>query len=140
MKEYKFKSLSEMMDMVKELGYKETDDPAAVYEITGTPLESIWPSEGVEYNDGHHWPGTYRALGFGPNRSTPWGYLPLHIILLREDIAARLEVGSKPSKEEQTPMKPKINLFPPGWKPAPGFEDPREPSDRSDRAKHYWEK
>ena len=140
-KQYKFKTVGEMYDMVKDMGHDlEKEDPQPIYNISRTPIESIWPGE-LDYADDPFKTARYQSIGFGPDVSTPWGPLPHVIMLLRKDIAEKLEVGYKePPIAAPVVAEKKFTLFPPGWKPAPGFVDPREEKDRPDRVKHYWEK
>ena len=139
-KQYKFKTVGEMEDMVKAMGHDlEKEDPQPLYNISRTPIESIWPGE-LDYADEPFKKGRYQSIGFGPDVNTPWGSLPRVIILLRKDIAEKLEVGYKEPPKAPVVDEKKFTLFPPGWKPAPGFTDPREEKDRPDRVKHYWEK
>lgn len=58
--------------------------------------------------------------------STPRGDRCHTILLLRKDIAEKLEVGHQESPKGTIASKKKFTLFPPGWKPAPGFTDLRE--------------
>lgn len=139
-KQYKFKTVGELEEMVKALGHDlEKEDPQPIYNISRTPIESIWPGE-LDYADDPFKKARYQSIGFGPDVSTPWGPLPRVIILLRKDIAEKLEVGYKEPPKTPVVSVKKFTLFPPGWKPAPGFTDPREEKDIPDRVKHYWEK
>lgn len=139
-KQYKFKTVGELEEMVKALGHDlEKEDPQPIYNISRTPIESIWPGE-LDYADEPFKKARYQSIGFGPDVSTPWGPLPRVIILLRKDIAEKLEVGYKEPPKGPIVSEKKFTLFHPGWKPAPGFTDPREEKDRPDHVKHYWEK
>ena len=119
----KFETNIELFDLLKKL---VPDDPDALVDITGTPAESIWPAD-ISYNGEN-----CVSLAFGPSeRTTPWGYMPMKIYFLKakyaglvfdeEALMKDLEKRSAPKKEEK-----KFTLFPPGWKPAPGFTDPRK--------------
>lgn len=39
--DYKFETLSEMIEMIESLGYTEKDTPAVVVNISRTPFESL---------------------------------------------------------------------------------------------------
>ena len=128
--EYKFSNLQELHDMIKDLGY-DVDSKEFIREnvvnITGTPFESVWGAGEITYGSP---PTKFVVLGFGPDRNTPWGSLPGKILLLRKDIADQLVVKDS---EKPKPKTAADKLYPPGWKPRPGYTDPREPE-------HYWEK
>lgn len=139
-KQYKFKTVGEMYDMVKAMGHDlEKEDPKPIYNISRTPIESIWPEE-IDYADEPFKHARYQSLGFGSDVNTPWGPLPRVIMLLRKDIAEKLEVSYKEPPKASVAAKKKFTLFPPGWKPAPGFKDPREEKDRPGHVKRYLEK
>lgn len=75
-KQYKFKSVGELEEMVKGLGHDlEKEDPKPLYNISRTPIESIWPGE-IDYADEPFKTACYQSLGFGPDVNTPWGPLP----------------------------------------------------------------
>lgn len=125
MAKYKFTNLWELIDQIKALGYnpesKEKKDQVLV-DISGTPLESLFGAGDVNYGDP---PQKFVVFGFGGDRMTPWGPLPQRIILVRKDVVKQLEVD-KPSTPTPAASVKKSSLFPPGWKPAPGFTDPRK--------------
>lgn len=114
---YLFKNLRDLLDMVQKI----SSDQDILWDITGTPLESIWPSD-IKYNGVDCF-----SLAFGEERMTPWGPLPGRILLVDKRFQKNFlkNPDTIPNFDEPKPKKEKINLFPEGWKPAPGFTDPR---------------
>lgn len=122
---YKFNTPAEMWEMVEKLGYDLKEQPYPIVNISRTPLETLWPSKGVRYGEGDGPKATYVTVAFGADVNTPSGPLPAVICLLRDDVEVKLrKVWDEIKKDLNT--KKEFNLFPPGWKPAPGFEDPRK--------------
>lgn len=132
---YKFNSPAELMDMIKELGYDPDQQPRPVIDISRTPFETLWPTHSIEHSEGNGPKAEYTSVAFGDDVPTPWGPLPRVILLLRKDVEAKLLKDGIQTPDRQapaslakpwTPPKKKFDLFPPGWKPAPGFTDPRK--------------
>lgn len=128
---YTFNSPAELIEQIEALGYADPQDNKIVVDISRTPLESIWPSKDVNYDNP---PQSYESVGFGGNVSTPWGALPEVIVLVRKDVANQLKKNPPKPEDTRLPWEPEqvvkihksSSLFPPGWKPAPGFTDPRK--------------
>lgn len=128
---YTFNSPAELIEQIEALGHADPQDNEIVVDISRTPLESIWPSKDVNYGDP---PQSYESVGFGGNVSTPWGELPEVIVLVRKDVANQLKKNPPKPEDIRLPWNPEqavkihkpSSLFPPGWKPAPGFTDPRK--------------
>lgn len=116
---------AELVASIEALGYKDPLDNMIIVDISRTPLESIWPSQDVDYGDP---PQKYMSVAYGNNVSTPWGPLPELILLVRKDVMSKLKTDHVKDTTQLTEScnKHKISLFPPGWKPAPGFTDPRK--------------
>ena len=123
---YKFDSPAELMSMVKDLGYDLDQKPRPVVDISRTPLETLWPTKCISHSEDGGPSADYAAVAFGPDVNTPWGPLPAVIVLLRKDVEAKLFKDAMVTADTTVKPKPKLDLFPPGWKPAPGFEDPRK--------------
>ena len=121
----KFGTPAELVESIEALGYKDPLDNMIIVDISRTPLESIWPSQDVDYGDP---PQKYMSVAYGNNVLTPWGPLPELILLVRKDVMSKLKTDHVKDTTQLTENgnKHKISLFPPGWKPAPGFTDPRK--------------
>ena len=121
---YVFNTPSEMQKKIDELGLKHDipDANSIVVEISRTPFESLCWEKEVEYGTP---PQKYKPVCFGEDVPTPWGPLPAKIYLVRMDVIKQLRKTPE-QIEQDLGLKKRINLFPPGWKPAPGFEDPRK--------------
>ena len=91
---YKFKTTTELYDLLEKMGHSPNEEPVPVYNISRTPLESIWPAT-VTYKEGGHQQAEYQSLGFGDDVNTPNGPLPEVILLLRLDIAEKLELKTQ---------------------------------------------
>ena len=120
MKKYPFKDLSELHDKIVEAGF-DPNDHEIVVNISRTPLESMYPEE-VSYGNPAR---KYTSLGFGSDVDTPWGPLPEIVLLLRSDVLEKIIESSPIESSPKVEPKKKVDLFPPGWKPRPGFTDPR---------------
>ena len=125
---YTFNTPAELIEQIEALGYADPEDNKIVVNISRTPLESVWPSKDVNYGNPSK---PYESVGFGGNVSTPWGALPEVIVLVRKDVANQLrKYPLKPrlpwEPEQAVKIHKPSSLFPPGWKPAPGFTDPRK--------------
>jgi hypothetical protein len=120
--DYKFETLSEMIEMIESLGYTEKDTPAVVVNIARTPFESLWGASEVNYGNP---PTKYTCHGFGPVRYHIGGELPEYVILVRKDVSDKLRKDHSESGLATSVDKPKDKqpLIPKNWKPAPGFED-----------------
>jgi hypothetical protein len=120
--DYKFETLSEMIEMIESLGYTEKDTPAVVVNISRTPFESLWGASEVNYGNP---PTKYTCHGFGPVRYHIGGELPEYVILVRKDVSDKLRKDHSESGLATAVDKPKDKqpLIPKNWKPAPGFED-----------------
>lgn len=116
---------ADLVASIEALGYKDPLNNLIIVDISRTPLESIWPSDDVDYGDP---PQKYMSVAYGDNVSTPWGPLPELILLVRKDVMSKLRTDHVKDTIQRTESgnKHKISLFPPGWKPAPGFTDPRK--------------
>ena len=119
MKNCPFNNLKELHDKIVEAGFDPNDEDVVV-NISRTPLESIFPGK-ANYGDQAK---EYDSFGFGPMVGTPWGPLPEIILLVRSDVIAKIS-GATPEKPKEAKKPKTSSLFPPGWKPAPGFTDPR---------------
>ena len=84
-KKYKFKTVKDLLEMVHELGHSDNEKPAPICDISRTPLESVYPGS-INYKG-----ADYVSVGFGGDANTPWGLLPEIILLVRQDIASKLE-------------------------------------------------
>lgn len=128
---YTFNSPAELIEQIEALGHADPQGNKIVVDISRTPLESIWPSKDVNYGNP---PQSYESVGFGGNVSTPWGALPEVIVLVRKDVINQLKKNPPKPEDTRLPWNPEqavkihkpSSLFPPGWKPAPGFTDPRK--------------
>ena len=129
---YTFDSSKALDEQVRALGYTDPwGKDNIIIDISRTPLESIWPSKDVNYGNP---PQSYESVGFGGNVSTPWGALPEVIVLVRKDVISQLKKNPPKPEDIRLPWNPEqavkihkpSSLFPPGWKPAPGFTDPRK--------------
>ena len=129
MSEYTFNSAGALDEQVKALGYTDPwGKDGIIVDISRTPLESIWPSKDVNYGDP---PQKYEAVAFGNDVPTPWGLLPKLILLVRKDVIDKLKKHPDETRlpwdpEKATVVRKPSSLFHPGWKPAPGFSDPRK--------------
>lgn len=128
---YTFNSPAELIEQIEALGHADPQGNEIVVDISRTPLESIWPSKDVNYGKP---PQSYESVGFGGNVMTPWGVLPEVIVLVRKDVVNKLKKNPPKPEDVRLPWNPEqavkihkpSSLFPPGWKPAPGFTDPRK--------------
>lgn len=110
--------------MTEALGYDMNQKPRPIIDISRTPFESLWQTLNVRHSEDGGPVAEYTPLAFGPDVSTPIGPCPQCVVLLRKDVEAKLR-KVKPT-EQPVEVEKKFNLFPPGWKPAPGFTDPRK--------------
>lgn len=128
---YTFNNPAELIEQIEALGHADPQGNKIVVDISRTPLESIWPSKDVNYGNPSQ---PYESVGFGGNVSTPWGALPEVIVLVRKDVINQLKKNPPKPEDIRLPWNPEqavkihkpSSLFPPGWKPAPGFTDPRK--------------
>ena len=126
MTKYKCTNLGDLVDQIKALGYNlesEEKKDQVLVDISGTPLESLYGAGDVDYGDP---PQKFAVFGFGGDRDTPCGPLPQKVILVRHDVAKKLEVDYQSPASATVTTTKVSSLFPPGWKPAPGFTDPRK--------------
>lgn len=128
---YTFNNPADLIEQIEAFGYADPQGNKIVVDISRTPLESVWPSKDVNYGNPSQ---SYESVGFGGNVMTPWGALPEVIVLVRKDVANQLKKNPPKPEDIRLPWNPEqavrihkpSRLFPPGWKPAPGFTDPRK--------------